>query len=111
MCESFRLIWQKDLGGEFSEDVWQDFISNVGWATRDARSKFIHYKIVHRYYLTPLKLFKLSIINAGNVIRSWAHSSVPYGTVLWYCPSGRWCSKTLRDGLNDLYQNPHNYAC
>lgn len=35
MCESLSLIWQRDLGGEISEDVWQ------GWATR--LSKFIHH--------------------------------------------------------------------
>lgn len=42
-----RLIWQKDLGSEIREDLGQDVISNVGWATRDARSKFIHHEIVH----------------------------------------------------------------
>lgn len=87
MCESLRLIWQKGLGGEISEDVWQDVISNVGWATGDARSKFIHYKIVHRCYFTPLKLFKMGLTQDSG----WARSFMPYGTALWHCPSGRWC--------------------
>lgn len=30
-------------------------------STRDARSKFIHYKIVHRYYFKPMKLFKMGL--------------------------------------------------
>lgn len=55
LCEGLRLIWQKDLGSEIREELWQDIISNAGWATRDARSKFIHYKTVHKYYFTPLK--------------------------------------------------------
>ena len=37
-------------------------ISIVGWAMRNARSKFIHYKIVHQYYFTSLKLFKMGLI-------------------------------------------------
>lgn len=36
------------IGSEIREDLWQDLISNVGWATRDAINKLIHYKIVHR---------------------------------------------------------------
>lgn len=85
MCESLRLIWQKDLGGEISDDVWQDVISNVGWATRDARSKFIHYKVVHRYYFTPLKLFKMGLTQDS---KCWkCHKEL--GTFLhaiWDCP-------------------------
>ena len=57
LCEALRKIWQRDLGSEIREELWQDIVSNVGWATRDTRSKFIHYKIVHSYYFTPLKLF------------------------------------------------------
>lgn len=85
MCESLRLIWQKDFGGEIGEDVWQDVISNVGWATRDARSKFIHYKIVHRYYFTPLKLFKMGLTQDSKCRK--CHKEL--GTFLhaiWDCP-------------------------
>ena len=61
MCEGLRVIWQRDFGMDIDEGVWQDVISNVGRATRDARNKFIHYKIVHRYYFTPNKLFKMGL--------------------------------------------------
>ncbi len=61
MCEILRLTWQKDLGNEIREESWQEVVSNIGWSTRGARSKFIHYKIVHRYYFTPLKLYKMDL--------------------------------------------------
>ena len=44
--ENLRLIWQRDLGCEISEEKWSNIVSKVGWATRDIKSKFIHYKII-----------------------------------------------------------------
>lgn len=85
MCESLRLIWQENLGAEINEEIWQDVISNVGWATRDARSKFIHYKIVQRYYFTLLNLFEMGISQDS---KCWkCHKEL--GTFLpaiWNCP-------------------------
>ena len=60
--ENLRLIWQRDLGCEISEEKWADMVSKVGWATRDIRSKFIHYKILHRFYYTPVKLFRMGLV-------------------------------------------------
>lgn len=38
----------------------------TGWAITDARSKIIHYKIVHRYYYqyyySPSKMFKMGLL-------------------------------------------------
>ena len=45
MCEGLRIIWQRDFGMDIDEDSWQNVISKVGRATRDARNKCIHYKI------------------------------------------------------------------
>lgn len=41
MCEGLRLILQKDLVNEIREDVWQENISHVGWAARDASLSII----------------------------------------------------------------------
>lgn len=76
MCDSLRLIWQKDLGCEIREDLRQDLSWN--WATRDARSKFIQCKVTHRYYYTPLKLFKMGLLQ-NNKCWTLLHA-------LWDCP-------------------------
>lgn len=84
LCENLRVIWQKDLNKDINEDVWKDIVSNVGRATRDARSKFIHYKIVHRYYFTPNKLFRMGLAQDN---KCWKCSK-EVGTLfhaLWDC--------------------------
>lgn len=64
VCDGLRLTWQKDLNIEISEEGWSNIIPNLGWATRDARSKFIHSKTIYRYYFTPSKLFKMGLIQS-----------------------------------------------
>lgn len=34
----------------------------AGWSIRDARRKFAHYKIIHRYYFTPVRLHRMGLI-------------------------------------------------
>jgi len=58
LCEALRKIWQKDLGSEIREDLWQDIISNVGWATRDTRSKLSITKLCIDIILPPLNCLK-----------------------------------------------------
>ena len=83
--DNLRLIWQIDLNLEISEEKWRHLVSNVGWATRDIRSKFTHYKIIHRYYYTPVKLFRMGLIEDK---RCWKCKGED-GTFLhafWDCP-------------------------
>ena len=83
--ESLRIIWQVDLNCEISEEKWSNMTSKVGWATRDIRSKFIHYKIIHRYYYTPVKLFRMGLVQDK---RCWKCKG-DNGTflhALWDCP-------------------------
>ena len=83
--ENLRLIWQRDLGCEISEEKWSNIVSKVGWATRDIKSKFIHYKIIHRFYYTPMKLFRMGLVEDK---RCWKCKGDD-GTFLhafWECP-------------------------
>ena len=43
---------KNDLGVDIEDDHWLRIIPNVGSGIREARGKFIQYKIIHRYYLT-----------------------------------------------------------
>ncbi len=57
----------KDLGINIHDNDWLDILSilsYVGKNIREARGKLIHYKIVHRYYYTPPRLYRMGI--AGN---------------------------------------------
>lgn len=64
-CCSLKLIWQRDLGVDFDEGEWSKIMANVGKNIREARGKFIHYKVVHRYYYTPSRLYRMGIAENG----------------------------------------------
>ncbi len=81
-CENLRLIWQKDLGRDIGEKARQNIISNVGWASRDIRSKASHYKIIHRYYYTPLKLYRMGLLQDR---KCWKCNTFLHA--MWECPS------------------------
>lgn len=85
LCDSLRLVWQRDLNIVLNEDVWSNIISDTSWATRDARSKFIHYKIVHRYYHTPSKMFKMGLLLNNNCWKCGSDTGT-YLHVSWECP-------------------------
>ena len=60
--ENLRLVWQRDLDCEISKEKWHNIVSRVDWATRDIRSKYTNYKIICRYYYTPMKLFRMGLV-------------------------------------------------
>ncbi len=83
-CNNLKTIWQKDLGINIHDNDWLDILSNVGKNIREARGKFIHYKIVHRYYYTPSRLYRMGI--AGNSL-CWKckKEEGTYLHMIWEC--------------------------
>lgn len=75
------MIWKKYLGATFGQGIWGKILSNNGEYIRDARGKFIQYKILHRYYYTPTRLNKMGLIKVyvGNVKQNTAHICMHYG--------------------------------
>lgn len=57
-----KLIWQQDLRQEFSQDRWLKILSDCGKHIKEARVKFIQYKILHRYYHTPSRLYRMKLL-------------------------------------------------
>lgn len=76
-----RLIWQKDIGKDIDEGSWQDIISDVG----KAKNKLIHYKIVHRYYFTPNRLFRMCLTQDNKCWKCNKEGGT-FHHVLWDCP-------------------------
>lgn len=50
--ENLRIVWQSYLGLELEQDVWDNIVHNMGWAVRDIKTRFIYYKIIHKYNWT-----------------------------------------------------------
>ena len=45
------------------DSTWLKIISDNGKYIREAKGKFIQYKIIHRHYFTPLILHRMGVLN------------------------------------------------
>lgn len=83
-CSNLRMIWEKDLSCTLDEKTWEGILSNTEEYIREARGKFIQYKIIHRYYFTPSRLNRMGLMNNDLCWKCGAES----GTLihaLWEC--------------------------
>lgn len=85
MCDHLRIIWQRDLNCEISEEVWNQIIAQNGRYVKEARGKFIQYKVLHRYYWTPCRLFKVGLTN-NDLCWKCTKEMGTYLHVIWECP-------------------------
>lgn len=46
-CSYLKKIWEKDLSCTLDEKKWEGILSNTEEHIREARGKFIQYKIIH----------------------------------------------------------------
>ena len=84
-CKNLRKIWERDFNTNIEEDIWESIVAGAGWSVRDAIGKFTHYKIIHRYYYTPVKLQRMGLMENNHC---WKCQKEP-GTflhLLWDCP-------------------------
>lgn len=57
-----KLLWQRDLGTNLTQDKWLDILAGCGKYVREARGKFTQYKILHRKYHTPVRLHRMKLL-------------------------------------------------
>lgn len=57
----------------------------MGWAVRDIKTRFIHYKIIHKYYWTPVMLKRLGLINSDECWKC-KNSMGTFLHLMWDCP-------------------------
>ena len=83
-CKTLRIIWQTDLGCDLSEQDWLNILSNTGKHMREAKGKFIQYKIIHRFYFTPSKLHRMGVIG-NNLCWKCQGEIGTFLHVIWGC--------------------------
>ena len=65
-------------------DLWAKIIPSAGWFTREARGKFIHYRILP-WYFTAVRLHETGLLennlcwNSKGQVGNFIH-------VMWACP-------------------------
>ena len=60
---SLKILWQRDLGSEIDSETWSKILSSSGRYIRESRGKLVQYKILHRYYWTPCRLYRMGLID------------------------------------------------
>lgn len=89
-CSYLKMIWdwEKDLSCTPNEKTWEGILSNTeeyeGFASREARSKFILYKIINRYYFTLSRLNSMGLITKDLCWKCKAESGT-FILALWEC--------------------------
>ena len=56
-----KMIWQRDLRGEIDNDRWMRIVADCGKYVREVRGKLTQYNILHRYYYTPSRLYRIKL--------------------------------------------------
>ena len=54
---------ERVIGCIMEDSTWLKIISDNGKYIREAKGKFIQYKIIHRHYFTPLILHRMGVLN------------------------------------------------
>ena len=80
------MIWEKDLGCIMLDGEWLNILSDKGKHMREAKGKFIQYRIIHRYYWTPLRLCRMGVIN-NTLCWTCQKEAGTFLHCMWECPT------------------------
>lgn len=83
--KSLKVVWERDLGCTFEDGIWDSIVSESGHYIREAKGKFIQYKILNRYYLTPVRLHKMGI-SKDDLCWKCQRARGTLLHALWECP-------------------------
>lgn len=61
VLSALKKVWERDLNLTLDEEEWCRVLKNVKTASSYARICLIQFKIVHRFYWTPSRLFRLGL--------------------------------------------------
>ncbi len=84
-CIHLKTIWERDIGIVIGDEEWKIILSNTGKYVREARGQFTQYKIIHRFYLTPLRLNRMGLTN-NNVCWKCQKDRGTFIHCIWDCP-------------------------
>lgn len=68
-CMSLKTLWEKDLGCSWTKEEWLEMLSSNGKYVREMKGKFTQYKIMHRFYWTPLRLHRMRLLENDRCLK------------------------------------------
>ncbi len=86
-CLSIKTIWNRELSDLNLSVDWERVWSNISLTSKNLAHRLIHFKVIHRAYITPYKRFKMKLQSNFNChICNTASSSGTFLHMFWECP-------------------------
>ncbi len=83
---SIKTIWNRELS-DFNLSVdWERVWSNLSLTSKNLAHHLIHFKVIHRAYITPYKRFKMKLQSNLNCHICNTTSSGTFLYMFWECP-------------------------
>ncbi len=78
-------IWLQDCP-DLSEDFdWDDVWASISEVSRNPDHQYIHFNFIHRTYLTPVRLYRMKILNSPLCTLCPAQSHGTFLHMFWEC--------------------------
>ncbi len=83
---SIKTIWNRELSDLNLSVDWERVWSNLILTSKNLAHRLIHFKVIHRAYITPYKRFKMKLQSNLNCHICNTASSGTFLHMFWECP-------------------------
>ncbi len=83
---TFKTIWNRELSDLNLSVNWERVWSNLSLTSKNLAHHLIHFKVIHRAYITPFKRFKMKLQSHSNCHICNTASSGTFLHMFWECP-------------------------
>ncbi len=83
---SIKTIWNRELSDLNLSVDWERVWSNLSLTSKNLAHRLIHFKVIHRAYITPYKRFKMKLQSNFNCHICNTTSSGTFLHMFWECP-------------------------
>ncbi len=83
---SIKTIWNRELSDLNLSVDWERVWSNLSLTSKNLAHRLIHFKVIHRAYITPYKRFKMKLQSNFNCHICNTASSDTFLHIFWECP-------------------------
>ncbi len=86
LLKSIKTIWNRELSDLNLSVDWERVWSNLSLTSKNLVHRLIHFKVIHRAYITPYKRFKMKLQPNFNCHICNNTSSGTFLHMFWECP-------------------------
>lgn len=78
--------WNRDLKEMDLELNWENVWDNVFFASKNPAHQLVHFKFVHKFYISPYRRFKMGLSDTPNCTKCNQNAVGTYLHMFWHCP-------------------------